>query len=127
MVAEALGWELDRIEESVEPILAEHPVETDFYTVASGAVAGINQTVEGISGGETLITLDLSMFVGAENPRDVVKFQGKPDIDVVVEGGYHGDIATAAIVTNVVPSVRRAESGLQSMLDIPLPSFSRRL
>ena len=46
--------------------------------------------------------------------------KGKPDIRAVVEGGVHGDTATAAMVVNAIPRVMQAHPGLLSMDDIPV-------
>jgi 4-hydroxy-tetrahydrodipicolinate reductase len=37
-----------------------------------------------------------------------------------IAGGLHGDIATAAMIVNAVPSVVRAAPGLATMADVPL-------
>jgi hypothetical protein len=44
-------------------------------------------------------------------------------VRMTIAGGLHGDIATAAIVVNAVPSVIRAAPGLASMADAPLVHF----
>jgi 4-hydroxy-tetrahydrodipicolinate reductase len=65
------------------------------------------------------------MYVGADDPHDTVDFEGDPDVSITVSGGYHGDVSTSAVVSNVVPSVIDAGPGLTSMVDISLPSFNR--
>jgi hypothetical protein len=35
----------------------------------------------------------------------------------------HGDIATASMAVNTIPSVIGAAGGLRTMRDLPLPSF----
>ena len=40
-----------------------------------------------------------------------------------IAGGIHGDIATVALVVNAIPAVLHAPPGLQTMRDMPLPSF----
>jgi 4-hydroxy-tetrahydrodipicolinate reductase len=124
MLADAVGFDLDDIEESIEPVVAEDPVATDYVDVAPGDVAGIRQVAHGYADGEAVVTLDLQMYVGADDPRDEVDFDGDPDVSVTVDGGYHGDVATAAVVANVGPSVVAADPGLVSMTDIPT-SFTR--
>ena len=53
------------------------------------------------------MSLDLQMYVGAENPRDHVLIDGEPPIDMTIAGGVAGDIATAAIVVNAIPTPAR--------------------
>ena len=124
MLAGALGWELDDIEASIEPVVAETPVETEHASVASGEAAGIHQVGTGIVGGEPAIELDLRMYVGAEHPRDTVRISGTPDLEVTVDGGFHGDVTTPAVVVNAVPRVLDAEPGLATMIDLPTPRFT---
>jgi hypothetical protein len=48
-----------------------------------------------------------------------VTVHGDPDIDVVIPGGIHGDIATSAIVVNTLPKIIGAQAGLHTMATIP--------
>lgn len=123
LLSTALGWELTEFAESVEPVVAEERLETDHLTVQAGEVAGIHQVGHGQVGGTERLTLDLRMAVGLE-ARDVVVLEGEPGVSVTVEGGYHGDVATSAVVANCVPAVREADAGLATMLDLRLPSFA---
>ena len=120
MVASGLGWKLSDITESIEPIMAKEPVETDFVSVKPGQVAGVRQVGKGIKAGEAVITLDFAASVGAPESYDAVYITGTPDMEVVIKGGTHGDIATAAIVVNSAQRVVPAAPGLVTMKDIPL-------
>lgn len=120
MVASGLGWKLSDITESIEPIMAKEPVKTDFVSVIPGQVAGVRQVGKGIKAGEEVITLDFAASVGAPESYDAVYINGTPDMEVVIKGGTHGDIATAAIVVNSAQRVVQAAPGLVTMKDIPL-------
>jgi len=122
MIASALGWKLDRIEEMVEPVIAEDYVESPYLKVEKGRVAGVKQLGRGIVGGREAITLDLQMYIGAKEPRDSVVIEGVPPIDMTIKGGLHGDLATAAVVVNSMPKVLKAEPGLLTMKDLPVLS-----
>ena len=100
----------------IRPVIAEEDIVTDHVQVTAGQVAGVHQGAEDRNG---RILLDLKMYVGAKDPHDRVEIDGDPDLRVRVEGGYFGDTATSAIVLNAIPSVRRAEPGLRTMLDVP--------
>lgn len=123
MIADALCWELTTVEETLEPVVAERPVQTDHVTVEPGEVAGIKQVARGVADDEERIRLDLRMYVGADEPHDTVSFDGHPAVEVTVDGGYHGDIATTAVIRNVAPRVIEARPGLLSMLDLQLPRY----
>nr|MDO8135097.1 hypothetical protein [Candidatus Njordarchaeum guaymaensis] len=120
MIASGLGWKLDRVEETVEPVIAEVDVESLFLKIEKGKVAGVKQQGLGFVGGREAITLDLQVYVGAKDPRDSVVIEGVPPIDMTIRGGIHGDLATAAIVVNSIPQVLKAEPGLLTMKDLPV-------
>lgn len=123
MIADAVGWELTDVTETIEPVVADQRVETGHVTVEPGDVAGIKQVARGRSGDRERITLDLRMYVGADAPHDAVRFEGSPDVAVTVDGGYHGDVATSAVVRNVAHRVLDADAGLLTMLDVQLPRY----
>jgi len=122
MIAGGLGWKLDEITESIEPVVAKTQVRTDFVTVEPGQVAGVRQVGRGIRAGEELVTLEFEASVGASDSYDAVYITGIPNLEVVIEGGTHGDIATAAIVVNSVHRVIDAPPGLVTMKDLPIVS-----
>jgi 4-hydroxy-tetrahydrodipicolinate reductase len=120
MVASALGWKLDRVEETLEPAIAPRDLETEHLRIPAGAAAGIKQHARGYSKDNLLVSLDLQMYVGAESPRDHILVDGVPPIDATIAGGVAGDSATAAIVINVIPKLFASRPGLRTMKDLPL-------
>lgn len=120
MIASALGWKLDRVDETLEPAIAPRDLDTEYLRIPAGAAAGIKQVARGYRNGELAISLDLQMYVGAESPRDHVVIDGTPPIDMTITGGVAGDLATAAIVVNSIPKVLAARPGLLTMHDLPL-------
>jgi len=122
MIASGLGWELDDIRESIEPVVAKSPVKTDFVVVEPGQAAGVKQVGKGLRQGEELIILEFEASVGTLESYDAVYITGIPDIEVVIKGGTHGDIATAAMVVNSVHRVMEAPPGLITMKDLPVVS-----
>ena len=123
MLAAALDWDLAAIEESIEPVVAETRTESEYFTAEPGDVAGIHQVGTGIVDGKARIELDLSMYLGAENPRDDVSIAGTPDLDVTVDGGFHGDVTTPAVVVNSASRVLEADPGLATMIDLATPRY----
>ena len=49
--------------------------------------------------------------------------EGSPRIYSKIEGGVHGDIATASMTVNSIPAVIAAAPGFRTMRDMRLPSF----
>lgn len=120
MIAQALGWKLDRLEETVEPAIAPRDLDTEHLRVPAGAAAGLKQYVRGYRGDELAVSLDLQVYVGAESPRDHLLVDGVPAIDLTIAGGLSGDLATAALVVNAIPKLMAARPGLRTMTDLPL-------
>ncbi|MGQ9572011.1 MAG: NAD(P)H-dependent amine dehydrogenase family protein [Dehalococcoidia bacterium] len=127
MIAETMGWQLDEVRESIEPVLATQRWETDAFIVEKGRVAGVRQAAVAMASGREVIRLDLQMSLGAQQPHDSIAIEGKPPIKLTVEGGIRGDEATAAIMVNLIPAVVKARPGLLTMRDLPLiPWWSAR-
>ena len=123
MVADCLGFALDDISETIEPILAEESVKTEFLEVAAGQVAGVHQIARGTAAGKEKIFMELQMYVGAKQPADTIELRGEPDLILTIPGGTHGDLATAAIAVNAIPAILAAPAGLRSARDLPLAFF----
>jgi 4-hydroxy-tetrahydrodipicolinate reductase len=123
MIGDGFGIPLDDVVETIDPMVAEADVTTPYLEVKAGQVAGVKQICRGLAGGEEKIYLDLRMYVGAKEPADTISITGVPDLDLVIPGGTHGDLATAAVIVNAVPVVHRAAPGLLSVMDIPVKYF----
>ncbi|MEE9398799.1 MAG: hypothetical protein V3V23_00850, partial [Dehalococcoidales bacterium] len=120
MIAAGLGWELDDIKDEIEPVVAESEVRSQHITVKPGQAAGVKQIGRGFKDGRELITLDFQAYLGAKESYDAVYITGVPNMEVVIKGGTHGDIATAAMVVNTIRRVVAAPPGLATMKDLPL-------
>jgi 4-hydroxy-tetrahydrodipicolinate reductase len=124
MIAEALGWKLDRVTDEIRPKIADEPVASEAIAVERGAVCGLVQDGIGYRKGKPLITLHMEAYLGAPESYDAVRIIGNPPLSMKIDGGVHGDIATAAIVVNAIPNILQAPPGLRTMRDMVLPSFT---
>jgi 4-hydroxy-tetrahydrodipicolinate reductase len=125
LLARALDFKLDKIEQSVEPVLAAEDLKTQFLTVKEGQVAGIRNHGYGWIGKRPVLHLDLSMYVGAPDPRDEVVLESTPPVHLKFLGGIAGDQATAAILVNNLHGVVAAQPGLRTVLDTAPPRLCR--
>ena len=123
MIADALGWTLDRITDEIQPKLATVTISSEFLAVDPGYVCGIIQDGVGYRKGEPVVRLHMEAYLGAPDTYDSIDIEGLPRLSVRIPGGIQGDIATAAIVVNSIPKVLDAPPGLHTMRDLPLPSF----
>jgi 2,4-diaminopentanoate dehydrogenase len=123
MIADAMGWRLTRITDEIQPRIATGPVASDLLAVDPGYVCGIVQDGIGYQDERPVITLHMEAYLGAPESYDAVEITGSPSIRSRIDGGVHGDVATASIVVNSIPKVLEVAPGLHTMRDMPLPSF----
>jgi hypothetical protein len=118
MIAAGLGWRLQQVDQTLEPVLAAEPLASALGTVDAGQVQGQHQIARGFVGGRECITLELKMTLQAPDAGDFVELEGPEAVSSAVHG-VQGDTATAAIIVNAIPHVLAAAPGLRTMLDVP--------
>ena len=117
-----LGLKIDRVIEGQEPILADKYMETQYFKIQPGQVCGIRGYGVGYINNREFIRLELLAAVGRTDYDEVV-IDGEPPAKWRNEYGTAGDIATAAMIINVIPRVLKASPGLLTMKDIAIPSI----
>ena len=123
MIADAMGWKLDKVTDEIHPKIADKAVESELIAVDPGYVCGIIQDGIGYSKGKPVITLHMEAYLGAPESYDAVTIEGSPRVTSKVLGGLHGDVATASITVNSIPKILRVSPGLRTMADMPIPSW----
>ncbi|HZR31370.1 MAG TPA: hypothetical protein VFA76_05915 [Terriglobales bacterium] len=129
MIADSFGISLDRIEETIEPVIADSAVRSEFLEVPAGRVKGVRQVARGMAAGGENVYLELQMYLKAPEPVDAIEIFGVPDLKLSIPGGIHGDLATAAIAVNCIPALLEVKPGLRTSRDIPmcyLPGLTQR-
>lgn len=126
LIADAVGWKLDRIEERREPIVARVRRETPFIAVEPGQTAGCLHTAVAYRGGDAVITLthpqQLQPAAEGIETGDVIEIQGTPSVRLAGSPEIPGGIATIALAVNSIPLVLGATPGLHNLADLPAPA-----
>jgi 2,4-diaminopentanoate dehydrogenase len=123
MIAHAMGWELDEATETLEPVLATTDLAIGYKPIAKGQPAGVQQVATGRVGDREVLRLTFRAAVGEGESYDRIRIRGLPDVETLIQGGVNGDVATCAITVNAIRTVVRAEAGLRTMLDVPVPAW----
>ena len=85
---------------------------------AEEARDAVRQVAEGWVGDERVLRLEFVAAIGQPDPRDGVRIDGDPPVELVLRGGVHGDVATTSMMLNAIGSVRAAQPGLHTMATI---------
>jgi 4-hydroxy-tetrahydrodipicolinate reductase len=120
MLAHGLGFAIDEITETLDPVFARQTVTTEFLTIEQGRVAGLKQVCRAIARGSERLVLELQMYVGAKEPEDTAVIRGVPDLTLTIPGGVHGDLATAAAIVNALPVIVASPAGLRTVAEVPV-------
>lgn len=126
MIAAALGWEIDAMEEARKPIISTVRRTTPFVTVEPGQVAGCHHTAVAFRQGKPVITLihpqQIHPHLEGIETGDEIVIKGKPDLRLSGSPEIPGGEATVALAVNVIPRLLNAAPGLYSMADLPVPA-----
>lgn len=118
MAAEAcVGVDEYEVDEEILPLVAEEDAAGPV-PVRRGQVAGLHHEARVFAEGREVVRLELTIAVGAEEPRDELVLDADPPVHLVVPGGIAGDAATVHAVVNAVPALVELR-GLVSVLDLP--------
>ena len=125
MIAAALGWPIERIEETRQPILARVRRETPLLTVEPGQAAGCLHTAVAYVAGRPAITLTHPQQMRPElegiETGDTIAITGTPTLCLRSVPEIPGGVATCALAVNMIPQVLNAAPGLHTMTDLPVP------
>jgi 4-hydroxy-tetrahydrodipicolinate reductase len=122
LIARGLRWEINaaQIAETIEPVLTDATVRTEYVTAGPEQCKGQQQTVTVQGEGERRIELTLRMELGAAEEYDEIIIEGEPGLHARIIGGVFGDSATAGCTVNLIRQTAGARPGLLTVLDLPL-------
>lgn len=126
MIAGALAWDIERIDEDRTPIVSSVRRTTPFVTVEAGMVAGCLHKAIAYRQGEPVITLLHPQQVHPQlegvQTGDRIEISGTPDVRLAGSPEIPGGTATCALAVNMIPRLLNTAPGLYSMADLPVPS-----
>jgi hypothetical protein len=102
MLAEALGWALDDLDERDD---------------GAGAGPGPHPNV-GSVGGVPVITVEVISEAGRADPSVEVEVTGNPSLRLTLDGGLQPERTIAALLVNAIPRVLMSEPGLYTLLEL---------
>lgn len=125
-LADNIGLKDHEIIFKKEPILAKQSVKPKYgEEIKAGDVAGMHENCIIITDKQS-ITLDLRMYVGAENRNsgEIVGIKDQNEHTKSIEYGniVNGDIATARILKDAISHVIKGPSGLNRIDYVPNPN-----
>lgn len=125
MIADAIGWDVDKVTQSMDPIVTDVDRKSPYGFAKAGNVAGCAMKGYGYVDGELKIEMDHPQQIEPEqvgvNTGDYVIIKGTPNINMVNSPEVPGGIGTIAMCVNMIPHVINARPGLQTMLTLPVP------
>ncbi len=126
LVAGAIGWDIEHIEEQREPIIARVRRQTPSVTVEPGQVAGCRHSAIAYRGGRPVITFvhpqQVHPHLEGIHTGDSIEIAGTPDIRLAGSPEIPGGQGTIALAVNMIPRVLNAAPGLHTMADLPVPA-----
>lgn len=126
LIADSLGWKLERVESDRRPVLAEERFEVAGIRIDPGQVAGCVDSAIGYVDGLARIVLEHPQQAApgagtAEETGDYIEIAGKPSLRLSIEPEIPSVDGAAAIAVNMIPAVLQAGPGLKTMSEMPVP------
>ena len=125
MIAEAIGWKVDKVTTSMDPIVTDVDRKSTYGFAKAGDVAGVAMKGFGYIDGELKIEMDHPQQIEPEQvgvqTGDYVIIKGTPNVNMVNSPEVPGGIGTIAMCVNTIPQIINAKPGLHTMLTIPVP------
>jgi 4-hydroxy-tetrahydrodipicolinate reductase len=127
LIADAIGWEIDEVVETREPIITTVPRETPHVKVAPGNVCGCRHIGRGYSNGELKIELvhpqQIHPHLEGVETGDYITIIGDPEIHMSTSPEVPGGKGTFASTGNYIQLIVDAPSGILTVTDLPVPRF----
>ncbi|MEG1528540.1 MAG: 2,4-diaminopentanoate dehydrogenase [Clostridia bacterium] len=125
MIADALSWKIDKFTQQMKPIVTTVDRKSPYGKADAGDVAGVNMTGQAYVDGEVKINMIHPQQIEPEMEGtftgDYITLAGNPPVSMSIKPEVNGGIGTIAMVVNMIPACINADSGLVTMIDLPVP------
>lgn len=125
MISDAIGWQVEKITQSMDPIVTDVDRKSPYGFAKAGNVAGVAMKGYGYVDGELKIEMDHPQQIEPEQvgvtTGDYVIIRGTPNINMINSPEVPGGIGTIAMCVNMIPHVINARPGLHTMITLPVP------
>ncbi|MEA3424288.1 MAG: 2,4-diaminopentanoate dehydrogenase [Bacillota bacterium] len=125
MIGDAIGWEVEKFEQQMKPIITNVDRTSPYGFAAAGDVAGVNMTGQGYVDGEVKIDMIHPQQIEPEMEGtftgDYIKIKGSPEVNMSINPEVDGGLGTISMCVNMIPHVINSHPGLKTMLDLPVP------
>ena len=125
MIGDAIGWPIEKVEQSMDPIVTDVDRKSKYGFAKAGNVAGVAMKGYGYVDGDMKIEMDHPQQIEPEqvgvNTGDYVIIKGTPNINLSNEPEVPGGIGTYAVTVNMIPQIINADPGLHTMITLPVP------
>ncbi len=126
MIAKALDWKIDKIEQAREPIVSKVQRKTQFVTIEPGFTEVCRHTATAYMNGKPVIELihpqQVQPHLEGVETEDCIEIRGVPNVSLSGSPEIPGGVATVALAVNMIPPVINADPGLVTMADLPVPA-----
>jgi 4-hydroxy-tetrahydrodipicolinate reductase len=123
LIADRLGWALDRIEETYQPAVSRLPRRATHASIPPTFVAGCHSVVSGYRGDTALITIVnhdvVHPYLDSDEPGDRITIEGTPAIQIQIKPELPRLPASCALAINLIPQVLALAPGLYNLADLP--------
>jgi hypothetical protein len=125
MIADAIGWKVEKVTQTMDPIVTDVDRKAPYGFAKAGDVAGCAMKGYGYVDGEIKIEMDHPQQIEPEQvgvqTGDYVIIKGNPNINLVNSPEVPGGIGTIAMCVNMIPHIINARPGLHTMITLPVP------
>lgn len=125
MICDAIGWKLDKVEQSMKPIMTDVDRKSPYGFAKAGNTAGCSMEAECFIDGEMKLKMEHPQQIEPEqvgiSTGDYVFIKGTPNVNMSNTPEIPGGIGTIAMCVNMIPHVINAKAGLHTMITLPVP------